>query len=173
MLNVFSSFVVINRIGSSLVMACDCSPCKGPTLNKIFQWAADITSIPMRRGFVYLCAVLAWASRRVLAWQLSTDFCIEAVQEAITRAGTPEIFNTDQGGSVHESGVHGLAAKARHPDQQGRERLLARQRIRGTTLEKHQIREGVSTRLRDRQRSLTGGRALPDVLQPDQAASGA
>ena len=55
----------------------------------------------MKRGFVYLCAVLDWASRQVLAWQLSntltTDFCIEAVQEAVTRYGTPDIFNTDQG----------------------------------------------------------------------------
>ena len=64
-------------------------------------WAADITYIPMRRGFVYLFAVLDWASRRVLAWRLSntltTDFCIEAVQEALTTYDTPEIFNTDQG----------------------------------------------------------------------------
>ena len=64
-------------------------------------WAADITYIPMRRGVVYLFAVLDWASRRVLAWRLSntltTDFCLEAVQEAITRYGTPDIFNTDQG----------------------------------------------------------------------------
>ena len=64
-------------------------------------WAADITYIPMKRGFVYLFAVLDWASRRVLAWRLSntltTDFCIEAVQEAVTRYGTPDIFNTDQG----------------------------------------------------------------------------
>jgi len=64
-------------------------------------WAADITYIPMARGFVYLFAVLDWASRRVLAWRLSntltTDFCLEAVQEALTRYGTPEVFNTDQG----------------------------------------------------------------------------
>jgi putative transposase len=64
-------------------------------------WAMDITYVPMARGFVYLAAVLDWASRRVLAWRLSismnTDFCIEALQEAITRYGTPEIFNTDQG----------------------------------------------------------------------------
>ena len=64
-------------------------------------WAAGITYIPMRRGVVYLFAVLDWASRRVLAWRLSntltTDFCLEAVQEAITRYGTPDIFNTDQG----------------------------------------------------------------------------
>ena len=55
----------------------------------------------MKRGFVYLFAVLDWASRRVLAWRLSntltTDFCLEAVQEALARYGTPEIFNTDQG----------------------------------------------------------------------------
>ena len=64
-------------------------------------WAADITYIPMKRGFVYLFAVLDWASRRVLAWRLSntltTDFCLEAVQAAITRYGPPDIFNTDQG----------------------------------------------------------------------------
>ena len=64
-------------------------------------WAADITYIPMARGFVYLFAVLDWASRRVLAWRLSntltTDFCLDAVQEAIIRHGTPTIFNTDQG----------------------------------------------------------------------------
>lgn len=64
-------------------------------------WAADITYIPMTRGFVYLFAVLDWASRRVLAWRLSntltTDFCLAAVQEAITQYGTPTIFNTDQG----------------------------------------------------------------------------
>jgi len=64
-------------------------------------WAADITYIPMKRGFVYLFAVLDWASRRVLAWRLSntltTDFCMEAVQDAMTRYGAPEIFNTDQG----------------------------------------------------------------------------
>jgi putative transposase len=64
-------------------------------------WAADITYIPMPRGFVYLCAVMDWASRRVLAWRLAntltTDFCTEAVQEAVTHYGAPTIFNTDQG----------------------------------------------------------------------------
>ena len=64
-------------------------------------WATDITYIPMRRGFVYLVAIMDWYSRRVLAWRLSntlsTDFCVEALEEAIARYGTPEIFNTDQG----------------------------------------------------------------------------
>jgi putative transposase len=64
-------------------------------------WAADITYLPMKRGFVYLFAVMDWASRKVLSWRISntltTDFCIEAVEEALIRYGTPEIFNTDQG----------------------------------------------------------------------------
>jgi len=64
-------------------------------------WAMDITYIPMKRGFVYLAAVIDWATRRVLAWRLSTsmtaDFCVEAVEEAIKKHGKPEIFNTDQG----------------------------------------------------------------------------
>ena len=64
-------------------------------------WATDITYVPMARGFVYLIAIVDWFSRRVLSWRLSitmeTDFCIEALEEALTRFGKPEIFNTDQG----------------------------------------------------------------------------
>ncbi len=64
-------------------------------------WATDITYIPMRRGFVYLVAILDWATRKVLAHRVSismtTDFCVEALEEAIARYGPPEIFNTDQG----------------------------------------------------------------------------
>lgn len=64
-------------------------------------WATDITYIRMRRGFLYLCAIMDWATRKVLSWRLSntlsTDFCAAALKEAIARYGTPEIFNTDQG----------------------------------------------------------------------------
>lgn len=64
-------------------------------------WAADISYIPMRRGFLYLFAILDWHSRKVLTWRLSnsltTDFCIDAVEAAIAQFGKPEIFNTDQG----------------------------------------------------------------------------
>ncbi|MGR9054559.1 IS3 family transposase (plasmid) [Rhizobium leguminosarum] len=64
-------------------------------------WAMDLTYIPMARGFVYLCAVVDWFSRRVLSWRLSITmeaaFCIEAVEEALVRYGKPDIFNTDQG----------------------------------------------------------------------------
>jgi putative transposase len=64
-------------------------------------WAMDITYIPMARGFVYLAAVVDWVSRRVLAHRVSmsmdAEFCREALEEALARYGTPEIFNTDQG----------------------------------------------------------------------------
>jgi putative transposase len=63
-------------------------------------WAADITYIPMARGFLYLVAIMDWYSRYVLAWRLSNtldvDFCLEALEEAL-RGGRPDIFNTDQG----------------------------------------------------------------------------
>jgi len=64
-------------------------------------WAMDITYLPMRRGFLYLAAVLDWATRRVLAWRLSNsmtvDFCLDALEAAIQDYGRPGILNTDQG----------------------------------------------------------------------------
>ena len=74
---------------------------RGLTIDRPNQvWAMDTTYIPMRRGFVYLSAVLDWATRRVLAWRLSNtltaDPCVEALDEAILKYGPPEIMNTDQ-----------------------------------------------------------------------------
>jgi len=64
-------------------------------------WAADITYIPIGRGHLYVVAIMDWASRAVLSWRLSntmdSSFCVEALEEALARFGTPEIFNTDQG----------------------------------------------------------------------------
>jgi len=64
-------------------------------------WCADITYIPMRRGFLYLVAVMDWATRKVLAWRVSNtmdvEFCISALEEALSRFGRPAIFNSDQG----------------------------------------------------------------------------
>ena len=64
-------------------------------------WCADVTYIPMRRGFLYLVAIMDWFSRKVLAWRLSNtmdaDFCVAALEETIARHGRSEIFNTDQG----------------------------------------------------------------------------
>jgi putative transposase len=65
-------------------------------------WCADIAYIPMARGFVYLAAVMDWFSRRVLAWRLSitmeTEFCVEALQDAMQRHGQPDIFNSPREG---------------------------------------------------------------------------
>ncbi len=75
-------------------------------------WAMDITYIPMARGFVYLVAVVDWYSRRVLSWKLSntmdTQFCLDAVEEAIVRHGKPEIMNTDQGSQFTSQAFTGL-----------------------------------------------------------------
>jgi putative transposase len=64
-------------------------------------WASDITYIPMRRGFLYLVAIIDWATRRVLSWRLSNSlaagFCVDALREALAQFGKPEIFNSDQG----------------------------------------------------------------------------
>jgi putative transposase len=75
-------------------------------------WATDITYIPMANGYMYLVAVMDWYSRKVLSWRLAntmdTDFCVEAVEEAIRRFGTPEIFNTDQGSQFTSEAFTGL-----------------------------------------------------------------
>jgi putative transposase len=100
-------------------------------------WCADISYIPMAKGFVYLVAVMDWFSRRVLAWRLSitmeTDFCVEALQEAMDRYGKPEIFNTDQGvqftaaafiGQLETSGIRvSMDGKGRYLDNIFIERL--------------------------------------------------
>ena len=75
---------------------------RGMTIDRPDQvWATDITYIPMARGFMYLIAIMDWATRKVLSWWLSntldTTFCVEALKEALLKYGAPEIFNTDQG----------------------------------------------------------------------------
>jgi len=78
-------------------------------------WAMDITYIPMARGFVYLAAVVDWFSRRVLAWKLSitmdVSFCIEALEEALSNYGKPEIFNTYQGSQFTSEAFTGRLKK--------------------------------------------------------------
>jgi putative transposase len=80
-------------------------------------WAADITYVPLQRGFMYLVAVMDWYSRKVLAWRLSNtldaDFCVSALEEAIRLYGCPEIFNTDQG-SQFTSHVFTKTLEANH-----------------------------------------------------------
>lgn len=79
-------------------------------------WATDITYIPMARGFVYLVAIMDWYSRKVLAWRLSnsmeSDFCADALEEALTNSGSPEIFNTDQGAQFTSEAFTGVLIDA-------------------------------------------------------------
>jgi putative transposase len=79
-------------------------------------WCADITYIPMRRGFLYLVAVMDWATRKVLAWRVSNtmdvEFCITALEEALAGFGRPEIFNTDQGSQFTSPGFTGVLQAA-------------------------------------------------------------
>ena len=100
-------------------------------------WCADITYIPVRRGFLYLAAIMDWASRHVLAWRLSNTldagFCTDALDEALARHGTPEIFNTDQGsqftgfaftGRLREAGIRiSMDGRGRYLDNIFIERL--------------------------------------------------
>jgi putative transposase len=75
---------------------------RGLTIDRPNQvWSTDITYIPMARGFVYLCAVMDWFARRILAWRLSNTmeaaFCVEVLEDALAKHGRPDIFNSDQG----------------------------------------------------------------------------
>jgi putative transposase len=103
---------------------------RGLTIDRPKQcWAADITYIPMRRGFVYLVAIVDWATRKVLAHRvsisMSSDFCVEALEEAITKYGRPEIFNTDQGSQFTSAEFTGvLKANGIRISMDGRGRWL-------------------------------------------------
>jgi len=90
---------------------------RGLTIDRPNQvWAADITYIPIGRGFLYLVAIMDWASRAVLSWRLSNtmeaSFCVAAFEEALARFGKPEIFNTDQGSQFTSAAFTGTLAAA-------------------------------------------------------------
>ena len=107
--------------------ACTSKPGKGHKIypyllrNRIIDspnqvWAADLSYIPMAKGFVYLVAIMDWHSRRVLSWRVSnsmdSDFCVDALEEALNRYGSPEIFNTDQGSQFTSEAFTGVLKEA-------------------------------------------------------------
>jgi putative transposase len=90
---------------------------RGMAIDRANQvWAADITYIPIGRGFLYLVAIMDWASRAVLAWRLSNtmdvSFCVSAQEDALARFGKPLIFNTDQGSQFTSAAFTGTLAAA-------------------------------------------------------------
>jgi putative transposase len=110
----------------------------GASIERVNQvWCSDVTYIPMARGFLYLVVIMDWVSRAVLAWRLSNtlgaEFCVEALEEALSLHGRPEIFNTDQGsqftsddftGTLQDHGVTiSMDGKGRYRDNIFVERL--------------------------------------------------
>jgi putative transposase len=90
---------------------------RGLAIERVNQvWCADITYIPLARGFLYLVAIMDWASRAVLAWRLSNTldagFCVDALEQALGRFGPPEIFNTDQGSQFTSQAFTGVLLAA-------------------------------------------------------------
>ena len=140
-------------------------------------WCADITYIPVRRGFLYLAAIMDWASRHVLAWRLSNTldagFCTDALDEALARHGTPEIFNTDQGsqftgfaftGRLREAGIRiSMDGRGRYLDNIFIERLWRSLKYEAVYL----------PRARRRLRGPARHRRVDRLLQHREAALGA
>ncbi len=138
-------------------------------------WSADVTYLPMRRGFCYLVAVMDWASRRVLSWRLSNTldaaFCIEALEEALERYDAPEIFNSDQGSQFTGAGFTSvLADHGVQISMDGRGRW-PRQRLHRAALAIRQVRGGLPEGLRQSHRGAPRARCLLRVLQPPAPAS--
>ena len=139
-------------------------------------WCADVTYIPMRRGFLYLVAIMDWATRKVLAWRLSNtmeaDFCLAALEEALARYATPEIFNTDQGAQFTSFAFTTTLRGCRGPDLDGRARTLDGQRLHRTAVALAQIRMRVPERVRDRRRGAGRDRPVARLLQSAKTTLG-
>ena len=127
-------------------------------------WCSDITYLPMARGFCYLVAVMDWASRRVLSWRLSNTLRRLLLRRG-TRGGAGAPWGAADlqhrsGLTVHSGRLHGRPAVPRRGDQHGRTRPLDGQRLHRTSLEKRQVRGGVSEGLRERVGGAPGAGSL-------------
>jgi len=111
-------------------------------------WCADITYRPMRRGFLYLVAVMDWATRKVLAWRVSNtmdmESCITALDEALTRFGPAEVFNTDQGGQFTSPRFTGVLQVAGVKDLDGRPRPVDGQCVHRAAVAQPEVRVRLS-----------------------------
>lgn len=145
-------------------------------------WCADITYIPMRRGFLYLVAIMDWATRRVLAWRLSNsmevEFCLEALEEAPSRKArgpirSPGDLQHRPGKPVHEPPLHRAVDRRRREDLHGRPRPLARQCLHRAAMAVVEVRMRLPQCLRNRHRSPCRDRQVVDLLQRRTPAFGA
>ena len=135
-------------------------------------WAADITYIPMARGFLYLVASMDWYSRYVVAWRLSNtldaDFCVETLEEALSK-GKPEVFNTDQGSQFTSEGFTELLEEHGVSISMDGERQVHRQHIRGAAVEDGEVRGGLPEGLLRRTGGQGWARGLLPLLQHPKA----
>ncbi len=120
---------------------------KGLEVNRVNQvWSADITYIPMAKGFLYLIAIMDWHSRYVLAWRVSNtmdvDFCVQALEEALSQ-GRPEIFNTDQGSQFTSETFTGVLLEQGIQISMDGKGTLPGQHLCGTAVAERQVRGGV------------------------------
>ena len=143
---------------------------RGKTIDQPNQvWAADVTYIPMQQGFLYLVAIIDWATRRVLSWRLSNTlaagFCVEALNEALARFGKPGIFNTDQ---ARNSPAPSLPRSAglRGRDQHGWARALPRQHLCRAPVVDREARMGLSAPSRQRHRTEAKSCRVLRLVQP-------
>ena len=135
-------------------------------------WCTDVTYIPLQRGFLYLVAVMDWASRKVLSWRLSTTldarFCVDALHEALERYGPPEIFNSDQGSqftSVDFTDVLKEAGICISMDG----RPLDGQRVHRAVVAIAQVRMRLPVRVRNRFPGSDRHRLVDGLLRPAPA----
>ena len=137
-------------------------------------WATDITYVPVQGGYAYLCAVIDWHSRCVLAWELSNtldaSFCVRAVQRAVAAHGTPEIFNTDQGCQFTSTEFTRATARPRRETVNGRQRPVLGQRLRRTAVAQRKIRGDLPEKLPLTRRRPRASRHLLSLLQRTPAA---
>lgn len=135
-------------------------------------WCADITYLPMRRGFLYLVAIMDWFTRKVLAWRISNtldaDFCVEALNEAIHRFGPPEIMNTDQGSQFTSFAWTDRLKRVGTRISDGRQGAMPRQHLHRAPVAVPEVRMRLPARLGNRIAGQGGHRAL-DHLQPPAA----
>ena len=148
-------------------------------------WCSDITYIPVQRGFLYLVAIMDWATRKVLSWRLSNTldagFCVEALRDALARYGKPTIFNTDQGSQFTSAAFTGVLKEAdiaismdgrgRYLDNIFIERLWRSLKYEAVYL--HELTDGFKARTGDRRMDrLLQHRTAPFVPRRSNAGRG-
>src|ERR1700675_989936 len=147
----------------------------GISIERVNQvWCSDVTYIPMAKGFLYLVVIMDWVSRAVLAWRLSNtlgaEFCVEALEEALSRYGRPAIFNTDQGSlpgldpADHQRRFHRHPGAPRGHHQHGWQGPLHGQHLRRAAVAQPQIRGGLPQRLCQCRRGQGRHRLLARLL---------